>query len=603
MLKEVKQSYLFLEKEDKKKLIFLSLNKFFTGLLDFIGIISVLPILAIVANQNLINENRYLIYLKELLNLNDKNLLILLIIVSISLLIINYSFRLLDQWYDAYVGLQIWKNLSSKLFKYYLNQDYNYHLINSTNSLLERLNVKVNFIVIGIIQPFFQIIGKSFSSILIFLILIIAQPKPTIILTLVVFLFFQIVYLTIKKKVEKYGKIGAQASKHEFKIIDQALKSIKDIKINQTFDFYKNYYRRYLENNANSSVKKVLYIAFPKIFLELIAYFLVYIFVIYMLFVENTKLPEIAVIIGIYLIALQRILPNAQIIFSELSNYKFYKYAHHEIFSDFENMKINDNSENAKNSLPLKFEKAIKINKLNFSYEPSKSFNLNINELKIEAKNFIGICGKSGSGKSTFINLVTGLLKSNNNGTIFIDEQKLSKNNLINWQKNIAYVPQSSFIADDTIKNNIAYGFSDKDINLSKVENAAKISKLDDFINDQLNLKYNTLVGESGVRLSGGQKQRISIARALYLDRKIIILDESTSSLDLPTEQEILNSLLSAKKNKTLIFITHRVLSLKECDNIILFNEGRIEAVDNYKNLIKSSTIFNNLIKENLKDK
>ncbi len=597
MLKEVNQSLKFLSVKDKKKLIFLSLIKFINGILDFAGVASVMPIIAIVANQNLIYENKYLIQLKSFSGLNDKNLLVMLILFSIFLLLLNYIFRIVDSWYNAYVGQEIWKNLSSKLFRYYINEDYIYHLKNSSNSLLEKLNVKVNFIVIGIIQPFFQIVGKSFSSILIFAILLILQPSATIILTVIVILFFQIIYMFIRKKIELYGKEQAEASKQEYKIIDQALRSIKDIKINQTFNFYKNYYHKFLEMSANSSVKKVIFMSFPRNFLELISFILIYFFLIYMLFVENSKLPEIAAIIAIYLISLQRILPNAQAIFSEISNYKFYRYAHQEIFKDLKSNKIkllgNENVDNK----PMKFENRFVLDNLEFNYPEAKRFNFIIDRVDIKKGNFIGVCGVSGSGKSTLINLITGLLDANK-GSILIDEEKLNNDNLHNWQNNIAYVPQMPFISDDTIKNNIAYGVSEKEINFKKVQYAAKISKLDQFIFNELPNKYDTLVGEDGARLSGGQKQRISIARAIYLDRKIIILDESTSSLDRITEQEILNSLKQTQKNKTIIFVTHRVLSLKSCDKIVLLNNGRVEAQDNYDNLIKSSPIFNNLIQD-----
>ncbi len=597
MFKEVNHSLKFLSKKDKRKLIFLSLSKFINGILDFVGVVSVMPIIAIVANQNLINENKYLIQLKSTFELNDKNLLVMLILFSIFLLLLNYTFRIIDSWYDAYVGREIWKNLSSKLFKYYINEDYIYHLKNSSNSLLERLNVKVNFIVIGVIQPFFQIVGKSFSSVLIFLILLFLQPMATIILTTIVILFFQIIYMFIRNKIEFYGKEQAEASKQEYKIIDQALKSIKDIKINQTFNFYKNYYYKFLKMSVNSSVKKVIFMSFPRNFLELISFFLIYIFLIYMLFVANSKLPEIAVIIAIYLISLQRILPNAQAIFSEISNYKFYRYAHQEVFEDLNSNKIRLLDKEENNNESIDFRDKITLDNLEFNYTENKHFNLIVNKTYIKKGNFIGICGISGSGKSTLINLITGLLTASK-GSIFVDENKLNNFNLRKWQKNIAYVPQSPFISDDTIKNNIAYGVPENDINFEKVQNAAKISKLDRLISNELPNKYNTLVGEDGVRLSGGQKQRISIARAIYLDRKIIILDESTSSLDLPTEQEILSSLKHTQKNKTIIFVTHRVLSLKNCDRIVLLNNGRVEAHDNYDNLIKSSTIFNNLIQE-----
>ena len=203
--------------------------------------------------------------------------------------------------------------------------------------------------------------------------------------------------------------------------------------------------------------------------------------------------------------------------------------------------------------------------------------------------------GKKGSGKSTLINLITGLLKPDK-GNVLVDGKEVSNSLLDNWQFMISYVPQFPFIADDTILKNIAYGLEEGEIDLDKAKDASKISEISEFIEKKLPLKYDTRVGEDGIRLSGGQKQRLSIARSLYANRDIIIMDESTSSLDMITERKIIDSITKIKNNKTIIFVTHRVNSLKNCDKIFVLREGMIEGEGTYQYLKENNDTFKELL-------
>ncbi len=179
MIKDVSKSLLFLKKKEKKKLINLSLTKFLTGVMDLVGVASIIPFLAVITNEKILNNNEYILNIKNSFNVNNNEVIIIFAMSSFILLILNYLIRWFDIWYDSYVGNNIWLNLSKRLFNRYLLEPYNFHLINSTNNLLEKVQVKINFIVVGIIQPFFQICGKIFSSLLLFTILMIVEPFIT----------------------------------------------------------------------------------------------------------------------------------------------------------------------------------------------------------------------------------------------------------------------------------------------------------------------------------------------------------------------------------------------------------------------------------------
>ncbi len=590
MIKEVQKTLKFLETKEKNKLMALSITKFFTGLMDLVGVASIIPFLAVISNQEVLNTNKHLLFLKDFLNLDNNSIVVFLAFASFILLFLNYLTRWFDAWYDSYVSHNIWLNLSKKLFNQYLIEPYSFYIKNSTNYLLEKIQVKINFIVIGIIHPFFQICGKFFSSILLFSILLYFEPLITFLITIILIFFYSFIFLFLKNKMESYGRLQANASTKSFKIVDQAFKSIKDIKINNSYNFYIKNFFNISETLANVSVKKVFFIVSPKILIELMSYVFAFSIIIYLMLMNHRNLSDIILLIGIYTITLHRILPNLQIIFQEIGNFKYYKPSYDEIFSDL--IKINFKKKNFKKKLiNIKFQDEISLENIDFKYDENKNKVLSIKNLKIKAGEYLGITGPSGSGKSTLINLITGLLNPNN-GKILVDKREIVGDLIGDWQSAISYVPQLPFIADDTITNNIAYGLNEDKIDFQKVKEAAKIAQISEFIENKLPQKYETIVGEDGIRLSGGQRQRLSIARAIYTNKDLLILDESTSSLDVMTEKQIIESLIKSKLNKTVIFVTHRVNSLRNCDKILLLNNGKIDAYGKYNDLENNNEIF-----------
>ena len=220
----------------------------------------------------------------------------------------------------------------------------------------------------------------------------------------------------------------------------------------------------------------------------------------------------------------------------------------------------------------------------------------NIN-LKIPNNTLTALVGKTGSGKTTLIDILLGLLPING-GEIFLDEIRLDKNNIDSWQKKLGYVPQNIFLMDDTIKNNIAFAIPEDLIDNEKIINAAKLAELDEYISD-LPDKYNTFVGEKGIRISGGQIQRIGIARALYHNPEILVFDEATSALDTVTEKNIMNSIKRLSIRKTVVIIAHRLSTIKNCDQIYLMDKGKISAHGTYDELLKCSKIFYDMVNAN----
>jgi ABC-type multidrug transport system fused ATPase/permease subunit len=288
------------------------------------------------------------------------------------------------------------------------------------------------------------------------------------------------------------------------------------------------------------------------------------------------EMVDIIQYLAIFAVASFRIVPGASRLLSAFQTIKHMEPSVRLLLQEFDskdNSYIKNNYLPKDLSTPLKFQKEINLTNLSFSYPIRKEFVLSKISMTIKKGDFVGIIGETGSGKSTLINLLIGLLKSSD-GKVEVDGLNINSN-LTKWYKKIGYVPQSVYLIDDTIRKNIAFGLREDDIDNDLVAKAIEKANLDEFVNN-LPDGLETIVGEKGIRLSGGQQQRIGIARALYRDPEILILDEATSSLDEATEKKIMESIQFLKGKKTLIVITHRLITVKNCDKIYFIDKGNI---------------------------
>ena len=276
--------------------------------------------------------------------------------------------------------------------------------------------------------------------------------------------------------------------------------------------------------------------------------------------------------ISLYAMAGYRLMPALQAVYSGMATIKFSIPAFNIVIDAFSQTDTKDLTQT--NQDLLSFENNIEIKQVSFSYKNSNSYVLDDLNLKITHNTTVGLMGSTGSGKTTLVDILLGLLTPDN-GSIFVDQTEINQVNLASWQKNIGYVPQNIYLTDDTIERNIAFSEFENTIDTERVKKAAIMANLDVFINT-LSEKYQTFVGERGIRLSGGQRQRIGIARAIYHNPKVLVLDEATSSLDGITENAIMDAIQNLSHKKTIIIIAHRLSTLIECDIIHMLANGKI---------------------------
>jgi len=304
--------------------------------------------------------------------------------------------------------------------------------------------------------------------------------------------------------------------------------------------------------------------------------------------VQKAIFVNILPLIALYAFAGYRLLPAFQQIYGSITQLKFVSPSLDAIHNDIKNLAPKISQKDKKN-IPL--NNAIELKNLHYQYPNTSRTTVKDININIPISSSVGIVGTTGSGKTTIIDIILGLLQPQK-GSLEVDNIIIDKNNCDAWQRSIGYVPQEIFITDDTLEANIAFGVDKNEINQDNIIQAAKIANIHDFVMKDLPQKYQTTVGERGVRLSGGERQRIGIARALYRDPKILILDEATSALDNLTEKLVMENIRNLGDKKTIIMIAHRLSTVRDCDIIFYLENGEIKDRGTYKQLIDTSEGF-----------
>ena len=433
------------------------------------------------------------------------------------------------------------------------------------------------------------------QTILIFaiiLLLIIINPIIALSTLLILSFSYIAIYLSIKKLLFDAGNERAISNKERFFALSETIGSIKEIKL-------RNLEETFLNRFAKSSlilIKKTILVQaisdLPRYMIEAIA-FGGMIMLILVLMSKNISIDQYLSLIALYTFAGYRLLPALQQVYAASTNLKSIDVPLENIFRDLYILKTT--KKNSNNLSQIELKESLELKNINFKYPFSKKKVLKNISFKIQAFSKVGIIGLSGSGKTTVVDIILGL-HDQLSGSILIDKVEINSSNKKSWQSNIGYVPQSIYLFDDSIAANIAFGLKNDEIDVNKIERAAKIANIHEFIVNNLEHGYNTKVGERGARLSGGQKQRLGIARALYHKPKLIIFDEATSALDNMTEREVMDAIKNINKETTVIIVAHRLSTIEGCDNILLFDKGELKIQGNINNLKLPSTYFDNII-------
>ena len=575
----LKNLKIFLSRKQFYIFILLFFLSSLSALLEILGVGIVPVFIAAVLDYEMLSEYTQklnITFLNNITSLPEDELLLYISIFIISLYVFKNLFLLLVHYLEAYFTYKITVFNSERLYKRYLFNNYGFHLETNSSNLVKNIAHEVGSAAAFVVSTL-ALVRESIIFILISVLLLINSPEGFIYIALFLFIILIIFYIIIKNSIKASAKKVFDSREKFLFTVQQSFGFIKElILLNKRKIFY-DYFKKKLEIKEFQHVFMEVINKIPRLTFELIAVLICLLIVHY--FYENSK-NQILPILSLYGVGLVRMIPSYTQISSSLVKLRFYKLPFDFICDEIEKNKLSSFLDNDLKEVDFsknKLKKDIKIQNLSFNYTSSNDLFENLN-LTINFGEVVGIIGKSGSGKTTFADILLGLHKPKKGKITYSDIDITEFPN--EWRKKISYVPQEIFLIDSDIKSNIAVEYDPDKINYERLNYAIKLSNCDEFIN-QFKNKLDTKVGERGSKLSGGQRQRIGIARALYRNPDVIVFDEPTSALDDKNEQEIFNSILNLKKHKTLICISHNLDIMKRMDKVLKIENKKISIVKN----------------------
>ena len=562
------------------------------SLLEMAGLASIVPFMAVLANPEVIETNSMLNTAFQTSSMmfgieNSREFLFLLGIVVFVMLLLSLSFKALSIYAQVRFIEMRQYTIGRRVVEGYLNQPYSWFLNRNSADLGKTILTEVSAVVNGALKQIIILIVQTAVTVAILTLLILVDPKLVLIVGLTFGLAYGLIYKITRSFISRIGEERLRTNKFRFKAVSEAFGAVKEIKLGgleQTYiERFSHPARVMARHIATSSIISNV----PRFILEAIAFGGMLLIILYFL-TQTGDFSNTVPIISLYAFAGYRLMPALQGIYGAITALRFTGPALDALYNDLINLQP-PNPNNDKDILPLK--KSISLKNISYHYPNSALTTLKDIDLSIPAFSTIGIVGPTGSGKTTTVDIILGLLEPEQ-GKLEVDGKIINKNNLRAWQRSIGYVPQQIYLADDTVAANIALGRDPKHIDQNAVERAAKIANVHNFIVNELPLNYQTTVGERGIRLSGGQRQRIGIARALYHNPQLLILDEATNALDNITEQAVMDAVNNLGNQITIILITHRLSTVKKCDNIFLLEKGELKQQGTFEQLIKVSETF-----------
>ena len=583
-----KKLLFLLTPQEQKRGGLLLIMIFMMSLLDMTGVASILPFMAVLTNPELIETNFILNNIFEFSYIfgveNHQQFTFALGILVFIILIISLGFKALTYYAQVrFVHMREY-TIGKRLIEGYLNQPYTWFLSQHSADLGKTILSEVQQVILDGMRPLLELIAKGMVTIAIITLLIIVDPKLTAIAGLSLSGAYLIIFYFVSKFLNRSGSIRLKNNQLRFTTVNEAFGAAKEVKIGRLEQIYVRRFSNFAQIFAKTNASRMVIGALPRYILEAIAFGGILLMILYIISQTgsfNSALP----IISLYVFAGYRLMPAVQQIYESFTQLTFIRPSLDKLYDDLKNLHSYKKNQ-GKNTLP--FNKIIKLKNIYYNYPNTSRAALKDISFSIAAKSTVGLVGSTGSGKTTTVDIILGLLEPQK-GTLEIDDKVITKQNVKSWQRSIGYVPQQIFLADDTIASNIAFGLEANDINKEAVEKAAKIANLHEFVINELPEKYQTKVGERGVRLSGGQRQRIGIARALYHAPQLLIMDEATSALDYQTEKAVMDAINNLGKNITIILIAHRLNTIKICDKSFILENGEIKKEATYEELINIS--------------
>ncbi len=570
-----------LSSKQKKYSIFLILCMIIGGLLEAIGIGAIYPLIDIIGKPNYLTTHEKIRKITDIFGITTHtHLIIFCTIALIFIYIIKNAFILWETRQQIKFSMNNQKEYTKRLFAWYIGKPYLYHVNINSSILVRNITSGGRIVFADILTSILTLITECVTVIVIWLMIFIVDWVMAIVVACVLAPLVFIILKLFRKKITQQGEVQNRCIASYTKWLYQGLGAIKETKVMQKESYFCNQFNESYSEYSDAARDFMFIDKIPRVLVEITTICGLLLLIIVKI-ATGSNPATIIPALGVLALAGVRLMPSVNRIISLTNTVKFNMPLFNEIYDDFIAIKNNEDkmikiTEHI-NKEKLPFNDCLLVENLSFNYPGKAEKVLHDISFKIKKGSFVGIVGPSGAGKTTFVDILLGLLPPQT-GAILVDGKNIY-DEISSWLYDIAYVPQTIYLIDGTIRENIALGISENEIDNDKIEKVLKMAELYNFV-ETLPEKIETRVGEMGAMLSGGQKQRIGIARALYNDPEVLILDEATSALDNETEKSITNTILKLKGKITIISIAHRLSTLENSDFKIKFNKGKVEILN-----------------------
>lgn len=562
------------------------------ALLDMIGVASIMPFIAVLATPDLVQSNRYLAAAYNFFSFADRsNFMFLLGIVVFVTLVLSIGFKAFTMWAMLRFSRLREYSLTKRFVELYLHQPYEWFLNKHSSDLGKSVLAEIGQVVGGAILPIMELIAQGCVVIALLSLLIITDPILACVGGLGMGLGYSAIYALMRHRMTRLGELRRESNRLRFETLAEAFGGIKEVKVAGLEANFVERFRRPAYDFALAQGSAQAVSQLPRFGMEVLAFGGILAVVLYLMR-SSGSLQGALPVVALYALAGYRLMPALQSLYVNFTALRFIgptlDHLHKELVT------LAPPPAERITPSPMRLACEIALENIVYQYPRAPQPSLHDVSIHIPARSTVGLVGATGSGKTTTVDIILGLLQQQS-GRLLVDGVTITAENRRDWQSSIGYVPQNIFLADDTVAANIAFGVAKEDIDMAAVERAARIANLHAFVVGGLPNGYATGVGERGVRLSGGQRQRIGIARALYHRPPLLVLDEATSALDNLTEQVVMEAVHNLGHEITIILIAHRLTTVRECDSIFLLDNGRIAAAGTYAELVDSNDVFRSM--------
>jgi len=563
------------------------------AILDMIGVASILPFMNVLSNSNLVTSNLYLGLIYNHLEFSSpETFLVFLGFIVFLLLLLATAFKALTTYRLLYFSQMGEYAIGRRLVEGYLRQPYDWFLSQHSADIGKTILSEVGQVINGSLVPMVQLIAQGAVSLAIICLLISVNPEVAALIIFGLGAVYAIIYLSLRRYLTRIGMERVTSNQLRFQVTQETFGGIKDVKVagleRVALERFDGPAQRYAQHQTTSLLAAQL----PRYALEIVALGGMLLLAIYAMRIPG-GLSAALPLMALYGLAGFRLLPALQQIYAHLTRIRFSGPILDRLHADIAALPTAKVQPIAarETEQPIPLLTALTLEDVTYRYPNARGTALDKLSIRIPVHSVVGLVGTTGSGKTTAVDVMLGLLTPQS-GQILVDDNPITRANLRSWQRAVGYVPQQVFLTDETVAGNIAFGISPTEIDQAAVERAARIANLHDFVTNQLPQGYETRIGERGVRLSGGQRQRIGIARALYHDPEILFLDEATSALDNVTEQVVMDAVHNLGRKKTIVLIAHRLSTVRDCDTIFVLENGRLVDQGTYQGLLRESARF-----------